>query len=85
MTALQPARSAARRSSTIRINPADAAGAATLSCPFPPLLQAPGGTLVLAEGAIVTSHHLNRDRDHHAACAAIEPHPGRPGASCCGT
>jgi eukaryotic-like serine/threonine-protein kinase len=27
----------------------------------------------------VTSHHLNRDRDHRTACAVVEPHPGRPG------
>jgi eukaryotic-like serine/threonine-protein kinase len=34
---------------------------------------------ILSEGAVVTSHHLNRDRDHRTACATVEPHPGRPG------
>lgn len=47
--------------------------------PVPPRLKVPGGMLVLAEGAVVTSHHLHRDRDHHTACAVVEPHPGRPG------
>lgn len=47
--------------------------------PVPPTLRAPGGSLVLSEGANVTSHHLNRDRDHRTACAVIEAHPGRPG------
>jgi DNA-binding helix-hairpin-helix protein with protein kinase domain len=46
----------------------------------PPLrLKAPGGTLVLSEGAVVSSHHLNRDRDYRTVCAVVEPHPGRPG------
>jgi eukaryotic-like serine/threonine-protein kinase len=47
--------------------------------PLPPRLKVPGGTLVLSEGAAVTSHHLYRDRDYRTACARIEPHPGRPG------
>jgi serine/threonine protein kinase len=47
--------------------------------PAPPTLTAPGGTLVLSEGAIVSSHHLYRDHKHRAACASVEPHPGRPG------
>ncbi len=47
--------------------------------PPPPTLKVPGGALVLAEGATVTSHHLHRDRDHRTACASVEPHPGRPG------
>ncbi len=47
--------------------------------PVPPLLKAPGGTLVLSEGAVVSSHHLYRDRDYRSACASVEPHPGRPG------
>jgi eukaryotic-like serine/threonine-protein kinase len=47
--------------------------------PAPPRLTTPGGALVLSEGATVTSHHLNRDRDHRTACAVVEPHPGRPG------
>jgi eukaryotic-like serine/threonine-protein kinase len=47
--------------------------------PARPLLQAPGGTLVLSDGAVVTSHHLDRDHDHRTARAAVEPHPGQPG------
>ncbi len=47
--------------------------------PAPPTLTVPGGTLVLSEGAVVTSHHLNRDRDHRTVCAMVEQHPGRPG------
>jgi hypothetical protein len=47
--------------------------------PAPPLLKAPGGTLVLSEGAEMTSHHLDRDHDHRTARAAVEPHPRRPG------
>jgi hypothetical protein len=39
----------------------------------------PGGTLVLSEGAVVTSHHLRRDRGYRTICAAVEQHPGRPG------
>jgi hypothetical protein len=38
-------------------------------------LQAPGGALVLAEGAVVTSHHLNRDHGYRDACARVERHP----------
>jgi DNA-binding helix-hairpin-helix protein with protein kinase domain len=47
--------------------------------PPPPRLEAPGGTLVLADGAKVTSHHLFRDRDHRTTFASISPHPGDPG------
>src|ERR1700730_6242745 len=47
--------------------------------PAPPKLKVPGGTLVLSEGAVVTSHHLHRDRDYRTACAVVEPRPGRPG------
>jgi DNA-binding helix-hairpin-helix protein with protein kinase domain len=47
--------------------------------PAPPTLTVPGGTLVLSEGAIVSSHHLYRDHQYRAACATVEPHPGRPG------
>jgi hypothetical protein len=47
--------------------------------PVPPTLKVPGGTLVLSEGAALTSHHLSRDRDHHTACAVVEAHPGRSG------
>ncbi len=47
--------------------------------PAPPRLKVPGGSLVLSEGAVLTSHHLYRDRDHRTACAIVEPRPGRPG------
>jgi DNA-binding helix-hairpin-helix protein with protein kinase domain len=47
--------------------------------PAPPTLAAPGGTLVLSEGATVSSHHLYRDHRYRKACATIEPYPGRPG------
>jgi DNA-binding helix-hairpin-helix protein with protein kinase domain len=47
--------------------------------PVPPRLELPGGTLVLAEGAEVTSHHLYRDRGYRKVCAVVEQHPGRPG------
>ncbi len=47
--------------------------------PVPPRLEAPGGTLVLSQGAVVTSHHLTRDRGYRTTCAVVEAHPGRPG------
>ena len=40
--------------------------------PVPPRLEMPGGTLVLSEGAVVTSHHLYRDRGYRSICAAVE-------------
>jgi eukaryotic-like serine/threonine-protein kinase len=46
--------------------------------PRPPLLQLPGRTVVLAEGAAITSHHLNRDRDHNRIVAVVEAHPTKP-------
>lgn len=45
----------------------------------PPRLEVPGGTLVLSEGAVLTRHHLYRDRDYQQPCGLVEPHPGRPG------
>jgi DNA-binding helix-hairpin-helix protein with protein kinase domain len=50
-----------------------------VALPTPLRLKLPGSVLVLSEGAVVTSHHLSRDRDHRTACAVVEPHPGRPG------
>jgi eukaryotic-like serine/threonine-protein kinase len=50
-----------------------------VTLPAPSTLTAPGGTLVLSEGAIVSSHHLYRDHQYRTACATVEPHPGRPG------
>jgi serine/threonine protein kinase len=47
--------------------------------PHPPRLSVPGGTVVLAEGAVVTRHHLYRDRDYRSVQAAVEPHPDRVG------
>ncbi len=47
--------------------------------PVPPRLSLPGGTLVLAEGAVVTRHHLYRDRDYRTEQATVEPRPGRAG------
>ena len=49
------------------------------SLPVPVTLKLRGGLLVLSEGAVLTSHHLNRDRDHRTACAVTEPHPRQPG------
>jgi hypothetical protein len=47
--------------------------------PKPPVLQLPGGTLVLSDGGAVTSHHLHRDRDHDTIVGVVEAHPARPG------
>jgi hypothetical protein len=47
--------------------------------PVPVTLKVQGNLLVLSEGAMLTSHHLNRDRDHRTACAVTEPHPRQPG------
>jgi eukaryotic-like serine/threonine-protein kinase len=44
--------------------------------PAPPVLELPGGAVVLSGGARVTSHHLHRDRDHDTLVAMVEPHPG---------
>lgn len=45
----------------------------------PPLLQLPGGTVVLSDGACITSHHLHRDRNHDTVIGMVEPHPTKPG------
>jgi eukaryotic-like serine/threonine-protein kinase len=34
---------------------------------------------VLSEGAVLTSHHLNRNRDYRTACAVVGPGPRQPG------
>ncbi len=34
---------------------------------------------MLSEDAVLTSHHLNRDRDYRQACAVVEPDPRQPG------
>jgi hypothetical protein len=58
-------------------------GAACWNCgqvpPRPPVLQLPGGTVVLSEGGAVTSHHLRRDRDYDTIVGAVEAHPSLPG------
>jgi DNA-binding helix-hairpin-helix protein with protein kinase domain len=46
--------------------------------PRPPLLRLPGSTVALVAGAAITSHHLNRDRDHDTIVAVVEEHPTRP-------
>ena len=47
--------------------------------PTPPLLETPGGTVVLSEGAVVSMRHLYRSRDHQSVLAQVESHPGRAG------
>jgi DNA-binding helix-hairpin-helix protein with protein kinase domain len=47
--------------------------------PRPPVLQLPGGTVVLSEGGVVTGHHLRRDRDYDTVVGAVETHPTVPG------
>lgn len=46
--------------------------------PTPPLLILPHATLVISNGAVLTSDHLNRDHDYRSIRAQVEPHPGRP-------
>ncbi|MHB8246612.1 MAG: protein kinase domain-containing protein [Acidimicrobiales bacterium] len=44
-----------------------------------PVLSLPGHSVVLTEGASLTSHHLFRDLDYKTTKATVEPHPARPG------
>jgi hypothetical protein len=53
--------------------------------PVPVTLKLQGSLLVLSEGAMLTSHHLNRDRDYRKACAVVEPDPASPAGWCCAT
>lgn len=46
--------------------------------PQPPLLEMPGGTIVLSDGGVVTSHHLHRDRDYDTLIAVVETHRANP-------
>jgi DNA-binding helix-hairpin-helix protein with protein kinase domain len=46
--------------------------------PRPPLLELPGGTVVLSEGGVVTSHHLHRDHQHDTVVGTVEAHPRDP-------
>jgi eukaryotic-like serine/threonine-protein kinase len=45
-----------------------------------PLLRLPGRTVVLSEGAVITSDHLRRDRAYDESVAVVEAHPSEPGA-----
>lgn len=47
--------------------------------PRPPLLELPGSTVVLSQGATLTAHHLSRNRDYDTVVATVESHPVRPG------
>jgi DNA-binding helix-hairpin-helix protein with protein kinase domain len=47
--------------------------------PKPKLIQLPGGTIALTQGAVITPHHLSRNRNHDTALAVVENHPSRPG------
>jgi DNA-binding helix-hairpin-helix protein with protein kinase domain len=47
--------------------------------PRPPLLELPGSTVVLSQGATLTAHHLSRNRDYDTVVATVENHPVRPG------
>jgi len=49
--------------------------------PVPVTLKLRGSLLVLSEDAVLTSHHLNRDRDYRTACAVVEADPRQPGRS----
>jgi hypothetical protein len=46
---------------------------------FPPLLELPGGTVVLSDGAVIAARHLRRDCDYETVVAVVEPHPASPG------
>jgi DNA-binding helix-hairpin-helix protein with protein kinase domain len=47
--------------------------------PRPPVLQLPGGSVVLSDGAVITAHHLRRNRDYETVVAVVEAHPAGPG------
>jgi eukaryotic-like serine/threonine-protein kinase len=61
----------------------DTPGAVCWHCgqvpPRPAVLHLPGGDVVLSEGAVVTSHHLWRDRGYETTVGAVEAHPGISG------
>ena len=46
--------------------------------PRPHLLEVRGHTVVLCEGASVTSHHLNNDRSYDLVLGVVERHPDEP-------
>jgi hypothetical protein len=43
------------------------------------VLQLPGGNVVLSDGAVITAHHLRRNRDYETVVALVEAHPAGPG------
>ena len=47
--------------------------------PRPKLIELPGGTIALSQGAAITPHHLSRNRDHDTMIGIVENHPARPG------
>jgi eukaryotic-like serine/threonine-protein kinase len=47
--------------------------------PTPDVLEVGGHTVVLCEGATVTSHHLLNDRSYDEALGVVERHPDKPG------
>ncbi len=47
--------------------------------PTPPVLELPGGSVVLSDGGVITAHHLRRDRDYTTVLAVVEAHPASPG------
>jgi DNA-binding helix-hairpin-helix protein with protein kinase domain len=47
--------------------------------PAPHLLELPGHLVVLAEGAVLTSRHLQREGDYDTVRGVVEPYPGHPG------
>ena len=47
--------------------------------PRPPLLELPGATVALSQGATLTAHHLSRNRDYDTVVATVENHPVTPG------
>ena len=66
------------RSSTTPTTPGCAAGTAIRYRPKPMLVELPGGTIVLSQGAMITSHHLTRNRDHDTVIAVGGEPPRAP-------
>jgi hypothetical protein len=42
---------------------------------LPPILEVGGHAIVLSDGAVVTSHHLRKDRRYEVVEASVESHP----------
>jgi len=47
--------------------------------PRPMLLELPGCVVVLTAGAVITPHHVSRNRDNDTVIGVVENHPSRPG------